>query len=75
MKKIIRCTRCSECVCVLPPGFTSQPYLWCTRASAYVGEDDGCTFGNPGTPTPGISQEVAIHGITEAKQATNSDWW
>ena len=72
MKKTIRCTRCSECARVLPPGFTSQPYLWCTRTSAYVDEDDGCTFGCTGKPMTG-TECINVYDITQAKQSIVDD--
>ena len=60
MPECVRCSGCSECAKVTPCGFTSVPYLFCTRFEFEVGADDGCTFGCPGDNVTGIVASYAI---------------
>ena len=50
MKRVTRCSKCSNAARKIGFGFTGPPALYCTERSGTVDDDDGCTFGTPGTP-------------------------
>lgn len=49
-KDVVRCAECSNAARKIGFGFTGPPALYCTERSGTVDDDDGCTFGTPGTP-------------------------
>lgn len=50
MKRVTRCSKCSNAARKIGFGFTGPPALYCTERSGTVDDDDGCTFGTPGLP-------------------------
>lgn len=54
MVELVLCGSCEDCARVVPCGFASVPYLVCSKFGIDVGEGDGCTFGTPGEPHPGV---------------------
>ena len=51
MKPVTRCRECSHAALYGGCGFTAADRLVCTdQGGVDVGPDDGCTFGDAGTP-------------------------
>ena len=51
MKRFIRCAECANAARKPSFGFAQgQSELYCTERSGTVDDDDGCTFGRPGSP-------------------------
>ena len=72
MKRVIRCSKCSDAAIKLGFGFTGVDELYCTERSCIVDKDDGCTFGTPGTPQTAVTDyNVTIEG----ESATNGCPW
>lgn len=72
MKKIIRCSQCSRCACIMECGFTGCLRFYCADTKCYVDSDDGCTFGCTGKPMTG-TEHINVYDITQAKQSIVDD--
>ncbi len=68
MRPVVPCWRCSLAAVRMPAGFTSEPELLCAaRGGERVGDGDGCTLGELGSPSqadPGW--DVTIEGAESA---------
>ena len=50
MKETIRCISCERAAVRLGCGFAGTRAVYCTDTGREVTPEDGCTFGEPGTP-------------------------
>ena len=60
MRRVVRCSRCSDCATVTGIGFASSPRMVCTRTGEEVTEDDGCTMGARGEPRVGVDGLASV---------------